>query len=95
MQHKVANLPRVVRMALVHKAVTDTADAVAKAALSSRGNQVQRGSDEDKRTRAQLEMPMRFGGMGLQRMPPAEGAAACCPSAALANVAMVGASEQL
>ena len=58
LQHKVAHLPRVARMALVGRAVTDTADVVADAALAIGHCQVQLGSDEDKRARAQLELPM-------------------------------------
>ena len=50
--HKVAHLPRVARMALVGKAVTDTADAVADATLATGHCQVQPGSAEDKRARA-------------------------------------------
>ena len=60
-------------MALVGKAVTDTADAVADAALAISHCQVQPGSDEDKRARAQLELRMRHWGMGLHRLSPAEG----------------------
>ena len=86
-------------MALVGKAVPDTADAVDDAALSdaalSIGHcQVQPGFDEDTRARAQLELPMRHGGMGLHHLTPAEGSAAFLPSAALTNVAMTGAPEQ-
>ena len=44
--------------------------------------------------RAQLKLPMRHGGMGLHRLSPAEGSAAFLSSAALANVAMIGAPEQ-
>ena len=83
LQHKVAHLPRVARKELVLKAVTDTADAVADAALAIGGCQVHPGSEEDKRARAQLELPMRHGGMGLHRMPPAECSAAFLSSAAL------------
>ena len=61
LQHKVAHLPRVARMALVGKAVTDTADAT----LAIGPCQVQPGSDEGTRARAQLELPMCHGGMGL------------------------------
>ena len=88
LQHKVTHLPRV---ALVGKAVTDIADAVADAALAIGNCQVQPGAD----ARAQLELPMRHGGMGLHRLSPAEGSAAFLSSAALANVAMIGAQEQL
>ena len=49
LQHKVTHLPRV---ALVGKAVTDIADAVADAALAIGNCQVQPGSDPDKRARA-------------------------------------------
>ena len=52
MQHKVAHLPRVARMPLVGKALTDTADAVADAALAISNCHVQPGSDADKRARA-------------------------------------------
>ena len=83
LQHKVAHLPRVARKELVLKAVTDTADAVADAALAIGGCQVHPGSEEGKRARAQLELPMRHGGMGLHRMPPAECSAAFLSSAAL------------
>ena len=69
-------------MALVGKSVTDTADAVADAALAISNCQVQTGSDEDKRAHAQLELPMRHGGMGLHRLSPAEGSAAFLSSAA-------------
>ena len=93
LQHKVAHLPRVARMALVGKAVTDTADVVADAALAIGHCQVQPGSGEDKRARAQLEQPMRHGGMGLHRLSPAEGSAAFLSLAALTNVAMTGASS--
>ena len=58
LQHKVAHLPQVARKELVLKALTDTADAVADAALAIGGCQVHPGSDEDKRARAQLELPM-------------------------------------
>ena len=86
-------------MALVGKAVPDTADAVDDAALSdaalSIGHcQVQPGFDEDTRARAQLELPMRHGGMGLHRLFPAEGSAGFLSSAAVTNVAMTGAPEQ-
>ena len=50
--------------------------------------QVQPGSDEDTRARAQLELPMRHGGMGLHRLSPVEGSAAFLSTAALTNVAM-------
>ena len=52
LQHKVAQLPRVARMALVGKAVTETADAIADAALAISNCQVQPGADADKRARA-------------------------------------------
>ena len=55
LQHKVAHL------LLVGKAVTDTADAVADAPLAIGHCQVQPGSDDDNRARAQLELPMRRG----------------------------------
>ena len=73
------------------------AGAVAGAALAIGHCQVQLGSDEDKRARAQLEPPMRHGGMGLHRLSPAEGSAggtAFLSSAALANVTLTGAQEQ-
>ena len=54
LQHKVAHLARVAHMALVGKAVTDTGHAVADAALAIGHYQVQPGSHEDKRARAQL-----------------------------------------
>ena len=76
------------------KAVTDTADTVADAALAIGHCQVQPGSDDDNRARAQLELPMRHRGMGLHRLSPAEGSAAFLSSAALTNVAMTGAPEQ-
>ena len=53
------------------------------------------GSDEGTRARVQLEVPMRHRGMGLHRLSPAEGSATFLSSAALANVAMTGAPEQL
>ena len=56
LQHKVADLPRVACVALVGKAVTDTADAVADTALAMGNCQVQPGSEEDKRARTQLEL---------------------------------------
>ena len=82
------------RIALVGKAVSDTADAVANAALAIVHCQVQPGSDEDKRARVQLELSIRCGGMGLHRLSPAEGSAAFLSSVALTNVAMTGAPEQ-
>ena len=94
LQYKVARLPRVVRMALVRKVVTGTADDVAEAALANSHCQVQPGSDEEKRTHAQLELHMRHGGMGLHRLSPAEGSTGFLSSAALANVATTGAPEQ-
>ena len=94
LQHKVAHLPRVARIALVGKAATNTADAVADAALAIGNCQVQPGSDADKSARAQLELPMRHGGMGLHRLSPAEGFSAILSSVALVNVAMIGAPEQ-
>ena len=81
-------------MAPMGKVITDTADAVADAALAIGNCQVQPGSDADKRACAQLELPIRHGGMGLHRLSPAEGSAAFLSSAALANVAMIGAPEQ-
>ena len=78
----------------VGKDVTDTADVVADAALVIGHCQVQPSSDEDTRARAQLELPMRHGGMGLHRLSPAEGPAAFLSSAVLTNVAMTGAPEQ-
>ena len=93
LQHKVAHLPRVARMALVGKAVTDTADVVADAALAIGHCQVQPGSDEDKRARAQLQLPMRHGGMGLHRLSATEASAAFLSSAALTNVTMTSASD--
>ena len=74
-------------MALVGKAVIDTADAVADAALAIGNCQVQPGSHADTRARS-------WSGMGLHRLSPAEGSAAFLSSAALANVAMIGAPEQ-
>ena len=59
--HKVAHLPRVAGRALVGEHVTDTADAVANATLAIGHCQVQPRSDEDKRARAQLELPMCHG----------------------------------
>ena len=94
LQHKMAHLPRVARMALVGKAVTDIADAVVDSALAIRHCQVQPGPDEDTRARTQLELPMRHGGMGLHRLSPAEGSAEFLSSAALTNVGMTGAPEQ-
>ena len=94
LQHKVAHLPRVARKALVVKAVTDTADAVADAALAIGHCQVQPDSDEHKRARVQLQLPIRHGGMGRRRLSPAEGSAAFLSSAALANVGMTGAPGQ-
>ena len=94
MQHKVAHLPQVERTALVGKAVTETADAVADAALAIGNCQVQPSSDADKRVRAQLELPMRHCGMGLHRLSSGEGSAAFLSSATLANVAMIAVPEQ-
>ena len=94
LQNKVAHLPWVARMALVGKAATDTADAVANAALAIGSYQVLPGSDADKRARAQLELPMRHSGMGPHRLSSADGSAAFLSSAARAHVAMIGTPEQ-
>ena len=45
-------------------------------------------------TRAQLELPMRHGGMGLHRLSTAKGFAAFLSSAALTHVAMESAPAQ-
>ena len=56
--------------------------------------QMQPGSDEDKRARTQLELPMGHGGRGLHRLSPVEFSAVLLSSAALANVAITGAPDQ-
>ena len=80
-------------MALAGKAVTDTADVAADAALAIGHCQVQPGSDEDKRARA-VGAAHAPRGIGLHRLSPAEGSAAFLSSAALTNVEMTGAPEQ-
>ena len=69
LQHKMAHLPRVARMALVGKAVTEAADAVADAALAIGHCQVQPGSDEDKRARASWSCPCATGAWGFTACP--------------------------
>ena len=94
LKHEVAHFSPVTHMALVGKAVSDTADAAADAALAIEYYEVQPSSDVDPRARAQLELHMREGGTGLHRLFHVEGSAAFLSSAALANVAMIGAPEQ-
>ena len=80
-------------MPLVGKALTDTADAVADAALAISNCHVQPGSDADKRARA-VGAAHASRRHGAPPPVPAEGSAAFLSSAALANVAMIGAPEQ-
>ena len=87
------HLPRVARMALVGKVVTDTADAVAAPPSQSPTARCSQALTRTKRACAQLQLPMRHGGMGLHRPSAAEGSAAFLSSAATTNVAMTGAPE--
>ena len=72
LQHKVPHLPRVARMALMGKAVTDTADAVADAALAT-GNWQLPGAEELRRRQA------RARSWGSPCVTAARGSTACPP----------------
>ena len=75
LQHRVAHLP-VARWSVVEGAMSAAADAIADTALQIGNCQVSPGSEDDMYARAQLQLPMRHGGMGLHRLSPAEGSAA-------------------
>ena len=89
-----AHLPRVVRWSAVEGATCAAADAVADASLQIGNCKVSPVSEDDMCARAQLELPMRHGGMGLHRLSPVEGSAVFLSSAALTHVAMEGAPAQ-
>ena len=89
LQHRVAHLPCVARWELVTEAVRSTARRMADAALALAQCTPTAGSQEDLSARAQLELPMRHGGMGLHRLSPAQGMAAFLASAVPVHVAMV------
>ena len=69
LQHRVAHLP-VARWSVVEGAMSAAADAIADTALQIGNCQVSPGSEDDMYARAQLQLPMRHGGMGLHRLSP-------------------------
>ena len=72
LQHRVTHLPRVACWSAVKGAMSATADTVADTALLIGSCQVPPGSDHDTCAHAQIELSVRYGGMGLHRLSPAD-----------------------